>query len=457
MAERGFFSRLYDRHPYWIISITWIVRLCIGALFIFSGIVKGIDAWGSIYKFREYFGAMGFAVWDGLNLSGVFLLCLIEFLTGFFLMFGCFRKASPFIAALIMAFMLPLTLWLAIANPIADCGCFGDAIKLSNWGTFWKNVGISVGVVWLLIYNRKLICLITPYLQWISAVVAGAYFLTIAFIGYYYQPLVDFRQYKIGSTLIDEEDTEEYSEDEFIAFVYEKDGVKKEFSANDTLPDEEDGWHFVERIYLDPIADGEEMPQVPKKEVSEKTIRFFTEDGREDVTDEVIGTGRQLILMIPVISEVPAADTWKINALYQWSINNDVEMIATVGGNPAQIRDWKDISLAEYPIYTSDDTAIEEVARGNPAVVFLNDGVIEWKSSLRALQVEDFDGKNEKIELNPPISDNGRVLRNLSWIFLGCVAVLIILSFFAEGIAYAWRKRKEKIKNRLLKEKKNEK
>lgn len=428
-------TRFAGEHPAVISIITWIMRVLVGGLFIFSGFTKGIDVWGTVFKFREYFSVWGYAVWDGLNLAGVFLLCLFEFLTGFFLLFGCFRRVAPYLALLIMAFMLPLTLWLAVKNPISDCGCFGDALKLSNWETFYKNLIITAGSVWLVVYNRKAICLITPYLQWIGTFVAGAYILAISLIGYYYQPLIDFRPYKIGTPLVEMENVdeaqeeEETDEDDYLRFVYEKDGERKEFGIDDELPDEEDGWTFVERYYAPGGEDLSKMAQPEFDKSDERNLRLYSEDGHDDVTEEVIGNGRQLILMIPVISEVSAAKTWKINSFYDWCNANGIEMLATVGGNPMEIERWKDISLAEYPIYTSDDTSIEEVVRGNPGIVYIENGIIKWKSSLKAINIDDF--QEEAVTSNPMsfARDNRRILLNLTWILIGVTAVLVFLSF----------------------------
>ena len=422
---------LAERYPKFTIAITWLMRIFAGGVFIFSGFTKGVDPWGTVYKFNEYFSAWGYEVWDALNVVGVFLLCLAEFLTGICLILGCFRRTAPIIALLIMAFMLPLTLWLAVANPVSDCGCFGDALRLSNWQTFYKNMVLTVSAVWLVVYNRQAICLMNPYLQWIGMVASSLYLLSVAWLGYYYQPLIDFRPYRIGTPLVESEDAEEddLDEDDYLRFVYEKDGEKKEFGIDDMLPDEESGWTFVERYY--------EMPQEGEATVAApdfsrqhlKNLRLFSEDGHDDVTEEVIGSGRQLILMIPDLSEVSAAKTWKINSFYDWSRDNNIDMLATVGGNPYEIAQWKDISLADYPIYTSDDTAIEEVVRGNPGIIYLEDGIIKWKSSLKAINIDDF--QNEAFTSDPMsfARDNRRILWNLTWIYIAVIAFLIFLSF----------------------------
>lgn len=417
------------------------MRILVGGLFIFSGFTKGIDPWGTIFKFNEYFSVWGYETWDTLNLVGVFILCLAEFLTGFCLLLGCFRRTAPIFAILIMAFMLPLTLWLAIENPVSDCGCFGDAVKLSNWQTFFKNVMITGGTVWLVIYNRRAPALINPYLQWIAIVASGLYLLTVAWIGYYYQPLIDFRPYRIGTELVeaDEPEEEAYDEDGALRFVYEKDGMREEFTIDDELPDEEEGWTFVERYYAIPEDDATAGIQPPQAVKHEKNLRFFSEDGREDMTEEVAGNGRQLFLMIPRLTEISAAKTWKINSFYEWCQNNDIEMIAAVGGNPFEIAQWKDISLSEYPIYTSDDTSIEEVVRGNPGIVYVEDGIIKWKSSLKAINIDDF--RNEAYSSDPMsfARDDKRILATLTWIYVGVTLLLLLISYSPKLLSYIIR------------------
>ena len=171
--------------------VTVFMRVAVGAVFIFSGFSKAIDPWGTLYKFDDYLAALSISVWPNLELVGVFGLCAIEFLTGVFLMFGCFRRSISIVAAIIMAILLPLTLWIAINNPVADCGCFGDVFVLSNWATFWKNVVISAGVAWLTVYNKRCGCLIPPALQWIAFVVSALFIVVIELFGYISQPLLD--------------------------------------------------------------------------------------------------------------------------------------------------------------------------------------------------------------------------------------------------------------------------
>lgn len=361
-----------------ILTVTWLLRILCGGLFVFSGFVKAIDPWGTIFKVIEYLGAFGFDVPFPLIRLGVFALCAFEFVVGCFLILGCFRKSCPWVALLIMFFMLPLSLWLAISDPVSDCGCFGDALHISNWATFFKNTILTGGLIWLIFNNLKCVCLISPAFQWLAVVSSGVFILIIELIGFFYQPLLDFRGFPIGEYLFSnkqEEDNINYH------FIYEKNGEKRRFTI-DSIPDDTSGWHFVDREIL--ITDQN------KKNEEKEYLHVFDVSTSEDLTEDVAGKEQnQLIVMIPKVSAVSPATTWKLNAIYEWCENNDVEMLGVVSGSPEEIENWEDLSMASYPIYMADDTIIKEIVRGNPGIVYLEKGKILWKSSLSAIDIDD--------------------------------------------------------------------
>ncbi|MDE5880881.1 MAG: DoxX family protein [Muribaculaceae bacterium] len=403
-------------------AATWIVRLIVGGTFMVSGFVKAIDPWGLLYKSDEYLAALSLDIWPNLQLVGVFCLSALEFLIGIFLIFGCFRKSVSVVSALVMCFMLPLTLWLAMDNPVADCGCFGDAFIISNWASFWKNVVLALGVVWLWNHNKSCSWLVTPALQWLVFVVSGLFIFIIELFGYISQPLLDFRPYNTGMPLVDAVNQEEA--DSRFMFIYEKDGIRKEINEDEELPDESEGWVFVDRIEVQSSVN-----QVSNEE-SPRNLRVWGVNSDEDMTDEAIDdSGNELIVMMPNLKEVSPATTWKLNSLYEWSEKHGVKMIGVVAGSPTEIDDWEDISMASYPIYSADDTQIKEVVRGNPGVVYLVDGIIEWKSTLTAINIDDF--------MSPEIADDARsfgldnlsILRNCIYAYIIVMMALVLLSF----------------------------
>lgn len=409
----------------WTVLITYLSRIIIGSLFVFSGFVKAIDPWGTLYKFDEYFAALSISVWPNLELVCVFGLCAIEFLIGAFLICGCFRRSTVVLAAVIMTVMLPLTLWIAIANPVADCGCFGDAYKLSNWATFCKNVVITAGIGWLSVHNRRCMCLIAPALQWIAFVVSALFVVSIELFGYVAQPLIDFRQYKAGNYLV-AVDSGLQNEPEYV-FIYERNGVRKEFREADVLPDEEEGWVFIDRKA---ISSQDYDGATITSEESNRTFRIWSKDGMDDETEEaILQYGKELIVMMPDLREVSPATTWKLNSLYEWSVKNNVKMIAVVSGSPGQIADWEDLSMASYQIYTADDTHIKEVVRGNPGVVYLVDGIVEWKSTLGAINIDDFLSPDTVDDAANFTIDGIGILRNICYLYVAAMAVLVLFSF----------------------------
>ena len=124
----------------WSCWIVLILRFILGSVFAFSGFVKAIDPWGVLYKFEDYIAVLG---WDWLSpflLFCAFVISLVEFVLGVCLIVGAYRRVSVWLALLFMLAMTPLTLWLAVTNAVPDCGCFGEAVVMSNWATFFKNI-----------------------------------------------------------------------------------------------------------------------------------------------------------------------------------------------------------------------------------------------------------------------------------------------------------------------------
>lgn len=381
---------LLKKYPAAIVVITWLLRLGVGATFIVSGLAKAIDPWGSLYKVMDYLAAMHlpFAEWGNSVLVLVFLLFSSEFIIGILLLLGSFRKAAPIFAALFMLLMLPLSLWIAVSDPVPDCGCFGDFLIISNRATFVKNCVLSIAVVWLIKFNRSAGCIITPYLQWIEVIAVSCFILAVGYVGFRQQPLLDFRPFPVGTRIVNDTEDPEYLP--VFTFVYEKDGKRIEIGEDDDIPAEADGWHFVERRQSDFRENPAAILQKNQDGASQyHDFHIWSEDGEEDMTDVLGEYDRLYMLLIPDINSLSYSSNWKINRLYDKAAAEDAGFIVVAAGSVAKIEEWRDVSSGQFNIYTAEDTSIKELARGNPALVILDSGKISYKTALSSIRFTD--------------------------------------------------------------------
>lgn len=367
-------SKLYGRR--WGPAVVAVLRLVVGGVFLFSGFTKGIDPWGSIYKFGEYASMFGLAGYDGLLPFMAFSVSAIEFALGVFLLVGIYRRFTPYAMLLMMAVMLPLTLYIAVTGEMSDCGCFGDAVTLTNWGTFWKNVPLTLAVVYLVAYNNRVKNIYGFAVQWIVALLTFVYLLVIAWEGYFTQPLLDFRPFPVGTAIAGDDG----GTDEDFLFLYEKDGVQQGFVL-DSLPD--DTWTFVDRVPVDGGGDDEKVADASVY----RPITVFDEDYK--VADGVVkGKGEQLLLLFPSLSDVVIPFTYHINETYDFCMAHGIDVVGLTSNDRSEIAEWNDLSMAAYPMYIMDDSELKMVARGNPAAVLLSDGKIVWKRTLQSIPID---------------------------------------------------------------------
>lgn len=369
------------KYEKWCQILTVLMRITVGGVFIFSGFTKGVDPWGTYYKITDYLNAMGLEQWAGTALFAAFALAALEFMLGVALAVGAYRRSAPWLALLAMLVMTPLTLWLAVTAAVPDCGCFGDALHLSNWATFGKNVLLLLGTIYLLLFNTSVRGIYGPAVQWMVMALSFAFVMAVAYYGYFTQPLIDYRPYPIGTRLVNATtmgDSDE-GEDDFI-FIYSRDGKQQEFTI-DSLPDEEDGWEYVTRYHARRPR-GKVIVQTGN---AEDGIAIMDSEGN-DVTVDVLADSRHtLLLLFPDLPTVGVVNSFALNELTDAAMVTEVDVIGLTPATAEEIEQWKDNSMASYSIYNMDDSELKMIARGNPAVVYLEDGVISWKRTLGSL------------------------------------------------------------------------
>lgn len=390
-----------------IVAAVVLCRIAVGAVFMLSGWAKAVDPWGFVFKVEEYI-----AVWGGhlpreVVLAACVALSAIEFSTGLQIALGCFKRLAVWVAAAMMVFMLPLTAYIAIASPVNDCGCFGDFLHISNTATFAKNLVIAALIVVLIKYNRRVRGLYPAPVQWLVIVGALGYPLVLSFIGYQVQPVVDFRPFPVGSDIFHGTIASDGSEAQ--GFIYEKDGERRTF-ALDALPDST--WTYVD------AAGG-------NADNGHAAIAVRDSDG-DDVADDIVDTDNGapqawLIITAPDVQFLSSARF--LERLNRYFADRDVEFTAIAAGRGAD--EWRELTRPQFDVYSSEDTALKELVRGDAALIYTRGGVIQWKLSLTALDrhiVDDSDTSRNFADSITPV-DNGHA----AWFLTAILAAWLIV------------------------------
>lgn len=345
-------------------------RIILGLTFVFSGFVKAIDPQGGAIKIGEYFTAFSWPKADSLSLSLSILLCCGEFILGALLLMGIYRRTAVRLIFAFMCVMTPLTLYLAIFNPVAECGCFGDAIMVSNWETFFKNVVLLAAATFLLKNARKPQMLFSANGRWLPAILAigGIFVFTIANL--VYLPMLDFRPFKVGKSLSEltqvpdgaPEDVYDY------VFVYEKNGKKEEFDM-ENLPDET--WTYVDR-----------HERLIKKGYTPPVTDFLLLRDGEDVTSQIVNDdGVTLLLLSPTWEKARDEKMDNISEMYDYARAHGWNFYGVSASTSDEISAWRYNTGADYPMLFLDAVTVKTVTRGNPSLIILKDGVIRGKVS----------------------------------------------------------------------------
>ena len=404
--------------------ITTVCRFVLAVVFIFSGFVKAIDPLGTQYKIQDYLDAFG---WTGVFPEFVpfvasALLGMLEFCLGVYLFFGIRRIIAPRAVVAMMAVMTPLTFWLAWDHPVSDCGCFGDALVLTNWETFGKNVVLLAMSLVVLKWRRRLFPLATTRFDWLIALYGFLYILCMTVYCYRHLPVFDFRPYYVGANIqqgMSIPEGEEPTEFE-TRFVLQKDGVEKEFTL-ENYPDST--WTFVD------------SKTVVKKQGYEPPIHDFSmiryEDG-EDITEQVLADeGYTFLLVAHQLGQANQSRMDLINELYDYCLEYGYAFYCLTSSSDEDILKWQEDTGAEYPFCLMDNITLKTMVRFNPGLMLLKKGTVVGKWSIIDIPDEyQLVGPLEQLpmgEANRP-SFVYRLIGVLMWfafpLFLMCVADL---------------------------------
>lgn len=413
-------------------------RLMLATTFIFSGFVKANDPYGTAYKMADYLAAWSIEMPDTLVLVAAVILSTIESVLGLYLLFGISRRPTARLTWAFMAVMLLFTVYTAIFNPVDDCGCFGDAIILTNTETLAKNIILFAAAFVLMRYYELQIKVISKNTEWLISIFSNIYILLLAGYSITSLPIIDFRPYYTGADLRKAISIPDDQRPQFdVKIVYEKDGKTMELGIDDEDPDST--WTYVETKRI-PIS-------APQKAAI--VSDFYINDANgEDITRELLDNeGYSFLIIAPQLQNASQGYIGDINYTYDYAKDNGYGFYFITASDTTQQNYWTEHTGAEYNIHIGDERTLKTIVRSSPGLVLLKDGKIIRKCSTYKLPDEEtLTGKLEDIEFGQTdaISRQRKIINLLLLFILPLLALTVLDRMAARWSAYRKLKRKSK-------------
>ena len=359
-----------------------VCRFVLAATFIFSGYVKAIDPLGTLYKLKDYAAAMSLngLLPDWVLVGVAIALGALEFALGVLMLFAVRRHVVSRITLAFMTAMTALTLWIFVADLVKDCGCFGDALKLTNGETLLKNIVLSACAALVAWRPVDMARFISRSNQWIVRYYTVAYIVITSVYCLYTLPIFDFRPYHVGMNIKQGMEIPEGAEQpEFEStFLLKKNGETREFTL-DNYPDST--WEYVD------------TRTVQTKKGYEPPIHDFALtscDTGEDITEQVLTKrGYTFLLVSPRLAVADDSNFGDIDQIYEYAEENGIDFYCVTASANDEIERWRDLTGAEYQFCNADETTLKTMIRSNPGLMLLKDGTIIGKWSHNALPQTD--------------------------------------------------------------------
>ncbi|MDO9512010.1 MAG: DoxX family protein [Bacteroidales bacterium] len=353
-------------------TIRTITRIILGSVFLFSGFVKGQDPLGTMFRVEDYLIAYHLDFLLPIALVIAILLCTLEFTIGFALFFNLRIRFTAWFTAGIMLFFTAITFYDALYSPVPDCGCFGDAIKLTNWQTFWKNIALLIFVVLLIISLPIVKKKEKNILHW-GLIIAGATgFFLFSVMCYRNLPPVDFMAWKKGNSIYPENTVAPIF---YVTYKNNMSGESQEFPANN-YPFNDSIW-MSEWSFINIRVDNQGNDKKPD-------ILIFDSLGA-DYTDQILKNhGFQFILTSYDLETAGKADYQKINELASALEAEGHSFVMITASSGKILNDFIKENSIVFEVYQADDVPIKTMVRSNPGLILLhNNSIIDkwgWRN-----------------------------------------------------------------------------
>ena len=354
------FSKKYS------IGALTICRLLVGALFIFSSFTKGVDPLGTKYKILDYLAVYQMEWLNGLAMVLAVGLILAEFIVGICLFTKVLPRLAVLGASLLMLFFTFTTLFDALYDLVPDCGCFGTAIKMSNWQTFYKNLVINAVLIPLILNNKQLKNRFEVPVQFTIAIVYALVFLGFEIYNYRHLPVVDFMNWKVGKQMNAETVEESRA---YLTYRNKATGETREYLSPD-YPWNDSVW----------MSQWEFVNQRVEGGANYLGFTALDEYGN-DVTEMILGTENLLMFTSHDLTKVTEKEWQKVKSITEAADRHGFYVIWVVADEPEYVQQLREQYDFIYEAYYADELEIKTIVRFNPGLVLLDNGLVKNKWS----------------------------------------------------------------------------
>jgi uncharacterized membrane protein YphA (DoxX/SURF4 family) len=370
-------------------SLLWFSRLIFGIIFIFSGFVKAIDPLGSTYKFQDYFLSFGLEWMFPFALPLAIIMITLEFLIGINILLGIKMRLSALGGLLFMLFFTPLTLYVAIFDPVPDCGCFGDALIISNWETFYKNIVFLAAAIFIFIKRKEVKPLWSERNDWYLSGVVALIGIMISVYCLRNLPIIDFRPWKVGNNVLELMTPEPEEADTYLIFENQQTGQLAEYPATDYPWDDEE-WNMLWKFK-------DQRREIIKPYVPAPIDDFYLQDEYgDDYTDSYIANPdyQFIIVAYDLLASSKKAFEKRITPLAVAAEEYGISLVVLSGSTFDVIDAFRHELQTPYNFYQADGVKLKTIIRSNPGLVLMKDGVVLGKWAHR--NIPDFETIRKK-------------------------------------------------------------
>jgi hypothetical protein len=365
-----------------------VIQVLLGCTFLFSGFTKLLDPFGATQKMTDYLHAFQWEASFAFVRTLAVSQAMFEALLGVWLITGIWKYSTSKILVGFMAIMTPFTLYIALYNPVSDCGCFGEALKLTNWETFIKN-GVLIAMAILLMLNSKAtFSVYGKRTSWWCTLWSLAFMLAVVVYTNRHLPMIDFTPFKQGNDLNALTRLPETAKTDSFTYVftYEKDGQTIRFST-DQLPDAKAGWTYKNRS------------QVLVRKGDEPVINNLAiiNANRGDVTDQLLqDTSYVFVFVAPVLEKVHSKRLEKVFNAYRYAGHQGYAFYGLTASDADAIAEWNYEYDPGFEFNSADDRLLKTMIRSNPGLLLLKNGQVVRKWALR--DIPDFQLFNKPLQ-----------------------------------------------------------